>query len=77
MSDPEYANWVDEIGEGNPLKTHYLVDLHMIENVFDSCDAVDYLYPPDILADQETCIWPSFLIPLNVYVSEFNDWILR
>lgn len=39
-------------------------------------DTIDFLFPPHVLKDAETCLHHAFLSPLNVYVDEFNDKIL-
>ncbi|KAG1882175.1 hypothetical protein F4604DRAFT_1921897 [Suillus subluteus] len=39
---------------------------------FDDTAHMDFLFPPHILEDIETCLERAFLSPLNVYVDEFN-----
>ncbi|KAG1846202.1 hypothetical protein DFJ58DRAFT_799449 [Suillus subalutaceus] len=40
-------------------------------------DTINFLFPPHVLEDAETCLQRAFLSPLNIYVDEFNDKILE
>jgi hypothetical protein len=75
-SDPEYARWVDDIGQGAMGFDQTDVPLDMIEDVEDIDGAVRFLYPPETLEIPENCIRNSFLSPLNFYVDEFNESML-
>lgn len=76
-SDPEYASWVDDIGDG--VRIGDAVSLELISNVENLDDSADYLFPahtfrqesPEILAKR------SFLSPLNVNVDDFNEMMLN
>jgi hypothetical protein len=50
---------------------------HMISDISQLADAIDFLFPPHILADSIACLERSFLSPHNVFVDEFNDFVLN
>ena len=77
--DAEFSAWVDTIGEGVGLAgTGGLVELppqfarvkHRLPEL------VDFLFPPHLLEDFACIARRSFLSPLNVYVDEFNEYML-
>jgi hypothetical protein len=76
-SDPDYAQWVDDIGQGSELLDETDIPLDMIDDVDDVEDAIAFLYPPEVLAVPEDCIRNSFLSPLNYYVDMFNEIMLE
>ena len=76
-SDLDYATWVDTIGQGNNLADEYNVSLDKITNVSDLEEAIQFLYPTEILNNAIQSIHNSFLSPLNIFVNEFNDAILN
>jgi hypothetical protein len=76
-SDPEYARWVDEIGQGSVTRDETELSLDMIADVDDIEDAIHFLYPPETLAAPEECIRNYFLSPLNFYVDMFNESMLE
>jgi hypothetical protein len=69
--DPAYAEWVDRIGDGVPPFDR-TVPLHHISRIQSMDDAVDFLFPVDILADPARATLRSFLSPFNKRVDEFN-----
>jgi hypothetical protein len=75
-SDPLYAQWVDDIGQGVAGFDETYVPLDMIDDVEDIDEAVQFLYPPETLADPASCIRNSFLSALNFYVDMFNESML-
>ena len=74
--DPEFSAWVDEIGEGlGGLEV--LMPSTFITKVFDTKDAISFLFPISILHDYQSLAKRSFLTPLNIHVDAFNAWILE
>jgi hypothetical protein len=65
---------MDDIGEDCSGKRR---SLNMITNVSQLADAVDFLFPPHVLADPFTCLEHAFLSPRNAIVDEFNDFALN
>jgi hypothetical protein len=76
-SDPEYAQWVDEIGQGSVTWDETKISFDMITDVDDIEDAIHFLYPPETLAAPEECIRNSFLSPFNFYVDMFTESMLE
>lgn len=73
-SDPEYAAWVDTIGDGEITGDDVMLPLIEPINSVEEC--LDYLFPTDELLDPGTLISRAFLSPLNVHVDAFNDTVL-
>lgn len=74
-SDPEFADFVDSVGEntsGNRINLRPF--LHHCSN-FDEMQC--RLYPTSILSDPAACVRRAFLTPLNVDVDKFNMGILE
>jgi len=76
-SDPHYAQWVDNIGQGSEFLDKSEIPLDMIDDVHDVDDAIAFLYPPEVNAVPEDCIRNSFLSPLNYHVDMFNEIMLE
>ena len=74
VDDPEYTQIVDNIGEDFSGKRR---SLDIIKNISQLADAIDFLFPPHILADPFACLECAFLSPRNVFVDEFNDFVLN
>ncbi|KAG1777900.1 hypothetical protein EV702DRAFT_199802 [Suillus placidus] len=74
IGDPEYTEFVDEIGED---KSGARREINIIDNISDVTDAIDFLFPPHILADPEECIQRAFLSSRNVFVDKFNDVVQK
>ncbi|KAK4700477.1 ATP-dependent DNA helicase PIF1, partial [Phenoliferia sp. Uapishka_3] len=73
-SDPDFADFVDTIGDGWDMRR---VDLTpMLKRLSSMDEVLTFLFPPDVLSDPPTSIQRSFLSPLNLYVDEFNTEIL-
>jgi hypothetical protein len=53
VDDPEYTRIVDDIGEDFSGER---CSLEMIENVSQLADAINFLFPPHILADPFACL---------------------
>ncbi|KAG1865474.1 hypothetical protein DFJ58DRAFT_165424 [Suillus subalutaceus] len=66
MGDPQFMGFVDHIGEDCSGNRQNLALIAATTNVD---DIINFLFPPNVLKDAETC-------PKNVYVDEFNDKIL-
>jgi hypothetical protein len=74
-SDPEYSAWVDQIGDG--FISGHNIRMPFIQQVSSKEEAIDYLYPPDILSNQSQLAARSFLPPLNINVDDFNTAVLE
>jgi PIF1-like helicase len=71
--DLDYVAFVDQVGEDFQNSK---VSLGRIERVLSIEDAINFLYPQQVLETPELCIHRAFLSPLNAYVDEFNTRIL-
>jgi ATP-dependent DNA helicase PIF1 len=71
--DPEFAQFVDSIGDGAGPD----VPLDMLKHVSDSEDIINFVYPPHILQHPRLCLKHSILAPTNRQVDEYNDTILN
>jgi len=76
-SDPEYAQWVDDIGQGFERLDETDIPIDMVDDVDDVKDAIVFLYPPEVLAVPEDCIRNTFLSPLDYYVNMCNEIVLE
>ena len=72
--DPEFATWVDEIGENANGKDS--IDVSQQPHCANIADAAAWLYPDDVLANPRTCAKRAFLTTLNADVDQFNESIL-
>lgn len=77
VSDLEYSEWIDLIGEGSHNDEEVSLDLIATVNNLD--EVIQFLFPPEILfGDNKTLLAQrAFLSPLNIYVDDFNDQILN
>ena len=73
-NDIEYTEFVDDIGED---WQHDTVSLSILETVCDINDALEFLFPPDVLSDPFRCVQRAFLSPKNEFVDDFNNTILN
>lgn len=75
-SDPTYADWVDDIGDG--VRVGDSVELELINAVTDLETCAEYLFPKTTFCSEppESLARRSFLSPLNVNVDEFNETML-
>lgn len=72
--DPEFSSYVDDIGENTEQKQ--TIKLRMLETLHSIPQALDWLYPPEILCSPRHSIRRSYLAPLNSQVEEINSYIL-
>src|SRR5882762_7883199 len=70
--DPEFAHFVDAIGDGAGLE----VSLAMLTTVERVEDVIQFVYPPDIMQNAAACLKRSILAPTNRQVDEYNTAIL-
>ena len=73
--DPEFADFVDSVGEdtsGNHVNLHPF--LHHSTEIN---DIHDHIFPDPILSRPLECLNRAFLTPLNADVDEFNAEILQ
>lgn len=73
-SDPEYSEWVDSLGSG--LVSGPNVGLGLVSTLETLEDALEYLYPSNVLDQYDVLAGRSFLSPVNVRVDEFNTRVL-
>lgn len=71
--DPEFADFVDAIGEGAGPD----VPLTLIQHVQTPDDLIDFVYPPNILPDPLACLQRAILAPTHIQVDAYNKNILR
>jgi len=74
IDDIHYTHFVDEIGEDVSGNRRTLPLLHSTFNVN---DAVNFLFPPDVLRQPHLCLQRAFLSPRNIFVDKFNEAIMR
>jgi hypothetical protein len=72
-ADPEYSNFIDDIGENTSSER---VSLSLLCRTASELDAIEFLYPSSILGDPTACLRRAFLSPRNIYVDSFNQSIL-
>ncbi|KAE8180424.1 hypothetical protein CF336_g9294, partial [Tilletia laevis] len=73
--DPDFSAWIDLIGDGSTLST---VDLgEMFDITVMPEDAMDFLFPPDVLIRPARAVERCMLSPLNSTVDSFNNIILQ
>ncbi|KAG2068278.1 hypothetical protein BDR04DRAFT_1232898 [Suillus decipiens] len=74
IGDLRFTSFVDGIGgdcTGNRQ------NLALIAATTSFNDMINFLFPPYVLEDTQTCLQRAFFSPLNIYVDEFNDKILE
>ena len=70
--DISYSQWVDTIGEGSPIQPITVVNMGHLQRLTSYQQAIDFLFPPEILLEPLLAIQRSFLSPYNIVVDEFN-----
>lgn len=73
-SDPAYTNFVDLIGEDY---NHPTTSIDILEHITSIDEAIQFLYPTNILRNPTACLKRAFLSPKNFRVDEFNQQILH
>ncbi|KAH0603502.1 uncharacterized protein H6S33_007824 [Morchella sextelata] len=76
-SDLEYAEWVDQIGDGCQESNESFVNLDLIESLDSIEEAIDFLFPTEVLQNPAIVSHHAFLSPLNINVDQFNLAILE
>ena len=71
--DPEFANFVDAIGEGAGPD----IPLTLMEHAQTPETLIDFVYPPDILPDPQACLQRAILAPTHIQVDAYNKNILQ
>ena len=71
--DPDFATFVDAIGEGAGPD----VPLTLMEHVHTPENLIDFVYPPDILPDPQACLRRAILAPTHIQVDAYNKNILQ
>ena len=75
--DPIYSTWVDSIGEGSQTQHISYIDMQDFLQFTSYGQAIDFLFPIEVLLRPEEAIKRSYLSPYNMAVDEFNDKILE
>ena len=71
--DPEFAHFVDMIGDGAGPQ----VPLMLLEHVHNSDDLLNFVYPDDILPDMQACLQRAILVLTHVQVDAYNKNVLQ
>jgi len=74
IDDIQYMHFVDEIGEDVSGNQRTLPLLHSTFNVN---DAINFLFPPNVLRQLHLCLQRAFLSPRNIFVDKFNETIMH
>ncbi|KAE8184431.1 hypothetical protein CF328_g7858, partial [Tilletia controversa] len=72
-SDPDFAAWVDSIGDDYTMQPVNLND--MFTSVMTEQAAVDFLFPLPALSNPSEAVKRCFLTPLNANVDAFNRMV--
>jgi hypothetical protein len=71
--DPGYTMFFDTVGEDHD---HPQITIPPLQRINSIDDAVNFLYPIDVLNNPYQCLRRAFLSPKNVDVDDFNENIL-
>ena len=71
--DPEFANFVDAVGEG----AGHDIPLTFMEHVQSPENLIDFVYPSHILPDPQACLQRAILAPTHIQVDSYNNNILQ
>jgi hypothetical protein len=74
INDPDFASFLDTIGDNYEQET---VDLGRLRHTESIQTLIDFVFPPNIAVDPIICISRAILSPFNFFVDEFNSTILR
>nr|VWP00470.1 Ubiquitin carboxyl-terminal hydrolase 7 [Ganoderma boninense] len=70
--DPEFAHFVDSIGNGaGPV-----VNIDLISHVHSSSELISFVFPPDIVNNPAACLQRSILAPTNAQIDAYNTTII-
>lgn len=58
-ADPEFASFVDTIGDGAGPE----IPLDMLSKVYSVNELIDFVYPPEILANPIACLTRAYSVP--------------
>lgn len=75
--DLEYSRWVDRVGEGSQTQTVSTIAMNGFQQFTTYQEAMEFLFPDDILAQPEQAIKRSYLSPYNMVVDEFNEKMVQ
>jgi hypothetical protein len=73
-NDPNFASFLDAIGDNHDQET---VDLGRLRHTESIQTLIDFVFPPSVAMDPMVCISRAILSPFNSFVDEFNSTILR
>lgn len=62
---------------GTEFKSTTQIDLPLIQPLYDLEEAIEFLFPDNILHDPKLTAGRSFLSPINVHVNDFNTEVLK
>ena len=75
-TDLNFATWVDSVGNGLVNTSIYDIDLSHLKHISNLEEAINFLFPNEILIDPYQLINRAFLAPYHTSVQEFNKLIL-
>jgi ATP-dependent DNA helicase PIF1 len=70
--DPDFSAFLDRVGDGELDE----VPLNFMKCTSDKNDLVDYVFPPEVIANPISCLTRSILAPTNRQVDDYNATIL-
>jgi hypothetical protein len=72
--DPEFAHFVDDIGDGAGPEVPMP---NMLDIVTGAEDLINFVYPQDILSNIVGCLKRAIFTPTNIQVDTYNETILK
>lgn len=72
-ADPEYADFVDRIGDGAGPD----IDLRILDIRTEPADLIEFVFPDNILSDPAACTKRAILAPTNRQVDRYNTTIMH
>ncbi|CAG8629471.1 22822_t:CDS:2 [Gigaspora margarita] len=73
-NNPEYSQFMDNIGDGIDGKN---VFLPLLSTIHELDKAIDFIFPTHLLDNLIICLWRAILSPLNKEVNSLNNTILQ
>ena len=70
--DPEYARFVDTVGDG----AEPTVNLDILQHVEEPDELVDFVYPAHIRNSPEHCLQRAILAPTNAQIDTYNSEVV-
>lgn len=73
QSDLVFSSFLDSIGDDY---IHDSVDLARLQHTQSAENFINFVFPPNVVADPAVCITRAILSPFNTFVDDFNATIL-